>query len=185
MPYPNVTSDDLLAAMATLARAAGDVGEVATEERHLEMDEWAAWFMEANEDNSVNGVMIIHQGLAYQTKGPRIGTIQEEHQFSWEFVTPFEANADDGVLSVTKARDKFTRVNDELNRVPGKAQPWNLGITTPGSDVEHQFLQLDTPLHVKQLGKAVGGKKVHYSSYTLRVKVVVMAKGKPEDDDAS
>jgi hypothetical protein len=171
---PNVTIQEILAAIKTIVEAVDDVGTVLTSERHVTDEHWVRLFTGLNGANPPQGVMILFQEFAEQTKGPRVCTVQQRHRYSLEVIEPYSDEVDgDGQNSYDRFVTKLQAINDALNLVEGTAQPWNLGVTYPGSDVEHQFLQSDGPMAVRIWGNGSNAAKTHYASYTLDVLCVV------------
>lgn len=173
MPHTNVTIEDLLGAQKTLVEAIDDIGVVLTRERYLDEDGWISLFTALNPDESAKGVMILWQQLVSQEIGPRVCTVLQRHQFSYEILYPFDDNRPDGRTSHEVFVERVQSINDAINNVPVGTVSWNLGITVEGSDVLHQFLQSDGPMVVRRWGSGPTARKTHYISMTLEVLVVV------------
>jgi hypothetical protein len=169
---PNVTIADLLAAQAALVSPISNIGSVLTRERYITGESYINLFMALNHDQSPNGVMILFQEFSEQMKGPRICTVQQRIRFSYEVFHKFDDKLPNDRTSHEEFIEKLQAINDALNTVVGTAQPWNLGITTPGADVEHQFLQGDGVLDLRLWGTGSTAIKTHYVSMTLDVLVV-------------
>ncbi len=170
----NVTIEELLEAQKTLIETVSDVGVVLIRERYVDDEAWIGLFMALNVDGAARGVMCLWQELAEQTKGPRVGTIQQKHRFSYEMVYPFDDSRPDGRTSHEVFVERIQSVNQALNRLVDQQPQWDLGLTLthPNSDVEHEFLQSDGPIVVRRWGAGQTALKTHYCSMTLDVWVV-------------
>ena len=171
----NVTIDDLLEAQKAKVEAVDDVGVVLTRERYVDDEQWIGLFKTLGPDGSAKGVMILWQELAEQTKGPRVGTIQQRHRFSYEVVYPFDDSRGDGQTSHEVFVARLESINRALNLLVDQEPQWDLGLTAthPNADVEHEFLQSDGPVVVRRWGAGQNALKTHYASLTLDVLVVV------------
>ncbi len=170
---PNVTIEDLLSAQEALISAVSGVGSVITRERYVEGENFIAIFTGLNSDGSPNGVSITFQELLEQKKGPRVCSVQMRLRFGYEIIHEFNDKLSDGRTSHDTFLELIQNINNALNKVVGKAQPWNLGITIEKSDVEHQFLQGDGPIELRTWGTGSTAVSTHYMRATLDVLCVV------------
>jgi hypothetical protein len=171
----NVTIKDLLDALAAKIGSVGgdDRGVILTRERFTESEEgFAQLFTALEQDGQAKGWLIQWIGLT-QRKGELICTVRQIHQFAIEFLYPYEDKRKDGLTSHEVAVTRIEDVNNALNEVPPNTNPWNLGITEEGSNVEHQFLQSDAPLIVRRWGTGQDAKKAHYGRFRLDVGVSI------------
>lgn len=168
----NVNIAQLLAAQKEIIDAVDDVGVVLIRDRFVDEDEWIELFRALNTDELAGlpqGVMILWNQVS-QSRGPRICTVQQEHEFSYEFLYPFDDNRTDGRTSHEVFIERVESINNALNEA---GVDFNLGIDTPGSDVQHQFLQSDGPILVRLWGTGATAVKTHYYSATFTVSCVV------------
>lgn len=168
----NVNIADLLLAQKELVEAVDDVGVVLTRDRFVDEDEWIELFRSLNVDALAGlpqGVMILWNSVS-QSRGPRICTVQQEHEFSYEFLYPFDDNRPDGRTSHEVFIERIESINNALNEA---GVDFNLGINTVGSDVQHQFLQSDGPILVRLWGAGTTALKTHYFSAKFTISCVV------------
>jgi hypothetical protein len=169
----NVTIQDLLEAQRALIETIPDIGIIVTRERHLNKNGFITLLMQEDVEGEANGVLILYQETIRQSKGPRVCTVQRQIRFSYEVIHPFRENDIGEVISFDQFINKLEAIDTALNRIVGTQQPWNLGITEPNADVEHQFLQGDGPIDVRTWSTGSEAIKTHYCSRTLDVLYVV------------
>lgn len=168
----NISISDLLAAQKTIVETVADVGVVLTRDRYVDEDQWVTLFQSLNVDSLAGlaqGVMILWNSVV-QTRGPRICTVQQEHTFSYEILYPFDDNRPDGRTSHEVFVERVEAINNALNE---EGVDFNLGISTPGSDVQHQFLQSDGEIICRRWGSGATAVKTHYFSGQFIVTCVV------------
>ncbi len=171
----NVTIRDLLVAQKTKVETVSDIGVVLIRERYVDDEAWVGLFKSLNSDGAAKGIMILWQQLVSQDKGPRVGTIQQTHRFSYEAIYPYDDGRGDNLTSHEVFIERLQSINRALNLLVFQEPQWDLGLTAthPNSDVEHQFLQSDGPVVVRRWGAGQNAVKTHYASMTLDVLVVV------------
>jgi len=168
----NVTIAQLLAAQKAIVETVNDVGVVLVRDRYVDEDQWIILFQSLNVDELAGkpqGVMILWTSMS-QSRGPRICTVQQEHTFSYEILYPFDDNRPDGRTSHEVFVERVEAINNALNE---EGVDFNLGINTPGSDVQHQFLQSEGDILVRRWGTGATAIKTHYYSGQFTVFCVV------------
>lgn len=171
----NVTIADLLATQQSIVETAlaaldDPDGVVLTRERYVDEDQWIKLFRAINEDEAPKGVMILWQNMS-QRKGDAICQVRQTHRFSYEILYPFDDNRPDGLTSYEVFVARVEAINNALNN---EGIDFDLGITTLGADVQHDFLQTDELL-VRRWGSGATAVKTHYTSATIEVNVTVQA----------
>lgn len=172
----SVTVEDLLAAQKTLVSAVDDIGVVLTDlGDDSSEEEFIGQFISVNEGEDAGkpkGVMILWREMR-QRHGPDLCRVLQTHRFMYHVVYPVELKRPDGSSSYSVFIRRVQEINNALNATTTNTpNPWNLGVTLIGSEVDHQHLQQLSPIDVRQWGSGEG-VRTHYAQFSLDVNCVV------------